>query len=139
MFGMNENMQAEAKYVRPFESLENGQEAYFVPVALGSLIIKERLGLSDRETTQQIMENPYLHFFIGNLNQNRDEDKYGNDPVDGQLTMLVVESLTVSEAAATTAKKARKPMMIPKVLTPKSRGEFQHNQLRDSGRFHSMA
>lgn len=36
-----------------------------VRVALGSLIIKERLGLSDRETTLQIMENPYLQFFIG--------------------------------------------------------------------------
>jgi len=34
-------------------------------IALGSLIIKERLGLSDRETTLQIQENPYLQFFLG--------------------------------------------------------------------------
>lgn len=163
---------AEAKYVRSFESLENGQEAYSVRVALGSLIIKERLGLSDRETTQQIMENLYLQFFIGkseyvdheppfhhslmthfrerlgadiiaevndwvaqealkaeqeksaqaqaSSTKDKDKDKDDNDPDDGQLTMLVGESLTVPEVAATTAKKARKPMKILNVLPPQS-------------------
>jgi Transposase domain (DUF772) len=33
--------------------------------AIGALIIKERLGLSDRETVEQIRENPYLQYFIG--------------------------------------------------------------------------
>jgi hypothetical protein len=33
--------------------------------ALGSLLIKERLGLTDRETVEAIQENPYLQFFIG--------------------------------------------------------------------------
>jgi transposase, IS5 family len=32
---------------------------------LGSLIIKERLGISDRETVEQIKENPYLQYFLG--------------------------------------------------------------------------
>ena len=32
---------------------------------LGSLIIKERLGIDDRETVQQIKKNPYLQYFIG--------------------------------------------------------------------------
>ena len=35
-------------------------------VALGALIIKERLKLTDRETVETIGENPYLQFFIGN-------------------------------------------------------------------------
>ena len=35
-------------------------------VALGALIIKERLRLTDRETVETIGENPYLQFFIGN-------------------------------------------------------------------------
>lgn len=35
-------------------------------VALGALLIKERLGLTDRETVEAIRENPYLQFFIGN-------------------------------------------------------------------------
>ena len=34
-------------------------------VALGALIIKERLGLTDRETVETIRENPYLQYFIG--------------------------------------------------------------------------
>jgi hypothetical protein len=34
-------------------------------MALGALIIKEILGTSDRETVEQIKENPYLQYFIG--------------------------------------------------------------------------
>jgi hypothetical protein len=34
-------------------------------MALGSLIIKERLGTSDEETVEQIRENPYLQYFLG--------------------------------------------------------------------------
>lgn len=33
--------------------------------ALASLIIKERIGTDDRETVEQIKENPYLQYFIG--------------------------------------------------------------------------
>ncbi|ROV64237.1 transposase, partial [Streptomyces globisporus] len=55
----------EEKYVRSFQSPAIGQKAYSARIALGSLIIKERLGLSDRETTLQIQENPYLQFFLG--------------------------------------------------------------------------
>lgn len=36
-----------------------------VRVALGALIIQERLGTDDRETLQQILENPYLQYFLG--------------------------------------------------------------------------
>ncbi|WP_159888765.1 IS5 family transposase, partial [Paenibacillus puerhi] len=57
--------QVEEKYVQSFHSPVEGQRAYPVRVALGALIIKERLGLSDRETTLQIQENPYLQFFLG--------------------------------------------------------------------------
>jgi IS5 family transposase len=34
-------------------------------VALGALLIKEKLGLTDRETVKAIQENPYMQFFIG--------------------------------------------------------------------------
>ncbi len=33
-------------------------------IALGSLIIKEKLGLTDEETVEQISENPYLQYFL---------------------------------------------------------------------------
>jgi hypothetical protein len=35
-------------------------------VALGALIIQEKLGLTDEETVAQIQENPYLQYFVGN-------------------------------------------------------------------------
>jgi len=34
-------------------------------IALGALIIKERLGVTDEETVAQIRENPYLQYFLG--------------------------------------------------------------------------
>lgn len=34
-------------------------------MALGALIIKEKLGISDLETVEPIRENPYLQYFIG--------------------------------------------------------------------------
>jgi hypothetical protein len=43
----------------------SGNDAYPVRMALGSLIIKERLKLTDEETVAQIRENPYLQYFIG--------------------------------------------------------------------------
>jgi transposase, IS5 family len=57
----------EDEYSQQFEDSMTGQQAVSVRVALGSLIIQQRLGLSDRETVQQITENPYLQYFIGLL------------------------------------------------------------------------
>jgi IS5 family transposase len=36
-----------------------------VEPAMSALIIKEKLGTSDRETVEQIKENPYLQYFLG--------------------------------------------------------------------------
>lgn len=49
---------------------ENLCEDFGAPIvpartALGALLVKERLGLTDRETVEAIQENPYLQFFIG--------------------------------------------------------------------------
>lgn len=41
-------------------------------MALGALIIKEKLRISDRETVEQIKENPYLQYFIGMSNYSND-------------------------------------------------------------------
>jgi len=43
----------------------SGQPIVPARVALGALLIKERLGLTDRETVETIQENPYMQFFIG--------------------------------------------------------------------------
>jgi len=42
-----------------------GQPIIPARTALGALLIKERLGLTDRETVEAIRENPYLQLFIG--------------------------------------------------------------------------
>ena len=59
----------------PWDELEDDYEAQFCKgfgapakpfrMALGALIIKARLGLTDEELIEQIKENPYLQFFIG--------------------------------------------------------------------------
>lgn len=55
----------EVKYSKSLEGSGDGPPAKPVRVALGALIIKERLGTSDRETVEQIRENPYLQYFLG--------------------------------------------------------------------------
>jgi len=42
-----------------------GQPIVPARVALGALLVKERLGLTDRETVETLQENPYLQFFLG--------------------------------------------------------------------------
>ena len=46
-----------------FDSARGGPHALPARVAFGSLIIKERLGLTDIETVEMIQENPYLQVF----------------------------------------------------------------------------
>ena len=50
----------EDEYVKNFPEARRGGEARSARFALGTLIIKEYLNLSDRETVQQIRENPYM-------------------------------------------------------------------------------
>ncbi len=54
----------EQEYAKKF-SETMGAPAKPFRMALGALIIKEKLGISDRETVEQIKENPYLQYFIG--------------------------------------------------------------------------
>jgi Transposase domain (DUF772) len=61
----------EEEYAKKF-TLLLGAPAKSSRMALGALIIKEKLGISDRETVEQIRENPYLQYFIG-LNSYRNE------------------------------------------------------------------
>jgi len=53
----------------------NGCPAISARIALGALLIKERLGTSDRETVDQIRENPYLQYFLG-LKEYQDEPPF---------------------------------------------------------------
>lgn len=55
---------AEERYAKKFPS-KRGAPALTVRMALGALLIKEKLGLSDVETVEQIKEGPYLQYFLG--------------------------------------------------------------------------
>ena len=70
----------EEEYAKNF-SAEIGASAKPFRMALGALIIKEKLGTSDRETVEQIKENPYLQYFIG-------QTVYSNEP-PFEASMLV--------------------------------------------------
>lgn len=79
----------EQEYAKNFSS-DMGAPALPFRVALGSLIIKEKLGTSDRETVEQIKENPYLQYFIG-------QTHYSNEvPFDASLLVRFRERINVN-------------------------------------------
>ncbi|HLR68694.1 MAG TPA: transposase, partial [Virgibacillus sp.] len=57
--------EVESEYMKRLGKHNEGKKAYPVRLALGSLLIKEKMGLSDEETVLAITENPYLQYFIG--------------------------------------------------------------------------
>ena len=63
--GMIPRDQIEEKYSLTFDNPIKGSPAKSCRMAIGSLIIKEMLQLSDEDTVAMITENPYLQFFIG--------------------------------------------------------------------------
>ena len=76
----------EEKYAQNF-SENMGAIAKPFRMALGALIIKEKLGISDRETVEQIKENPYLQYFLG-------MDNYTNAPLfDASLMVYFRERI----------------------------------------------
>lgn len=79
----------EEEYAKNF-AIDMGAPALPFRVALGSLIIKEKLGTSDRETVEQIKENPYLQYFIG-------QTHYSNEvPFDASLLVRFRERISVN-------------------------------------------
>ncbi|MBD2525403.1 IS5 family transposase [Nostoc sp. FACHB-133] len=78
----------EEEYSSSF-SAEMGAPAKSWRMALGALIIKEKLGISDRETVEQIKENPYLQYFIG-------MSSYSNEtPFDASMLVHFRERISV--------------------------------------------
>lgn len=65
----------EVGYAKKLSGSGLGPPAMSVRIALGALIIKEKLGASDEETVEQIRENPYLQYFLG-FKDYRDEEPF---------------------------------------------------------------
>ena len=55
--------EAEEAYAKQF--VNNGHPAHSARIALGALIIKQRLKCSDEWTVRHVSENPYLQYFLG--------------------------------------------------------------------------
>ena len=55
----------EEEYKEKLGDVEKGAPAKSLRMALGALIIKEKLQISDREVVEQIRETPYLQYFVG--------------------------------------------------------------------------
>ena len=63
----------EEKYAALFSDV--GQPAKPIHMAVGSLMLREKLQLSDEELVQQVRENQYLQFFLG-FKSYRDEPPF---------------------------------------------------------------
>jgi IS5 family transposase len=57
--------EVEKGYIGQLAATGMGAPALSGRIAFGALIIKERLGITDEETVEQIRENPYLQYFLG--------------------------------------------------------------------------
>jgi len=57
--------EVEVEYLVHFSEDDMGSPAKSSRMAFGALILKERLGVTDRELVEQISENPYLQYFLG--------------------------------------------------------------------------
>ena len=65
----------EKKYAEIFSVDGMGAPAKSFRLALGSLMIKEKLRITDEETVEQIRETPHLQYFIG-MEGYRDEEPF---------------------------------------------------------------
>lgn len=65
----------EQQYAEHFVDYQMGAPAKPFRMALGALLIKEKLGITDRETVEQIKENPYLQYLVG-MESYRNEEPF---------------------------------------------------------------
>ena len=85
--------EVENKYAEHFSAEGIGAPAKPFRVALGSLMIKEKLRITDEETVEQIRENPYLQYFIG-MEGYRDEE-----PFDPSMMVYFRRRITIEMLA----------------------------------------
>lgn len=82
----------ERAYAEQF--VDNGHPAHSARIALGALIIKQRLRCSDEWTVRHASENPYLQFFLG-------MKAYSSKAPFGASTMVEFRKRFPPEAIAT--------------------------------------
>jgi transposase, IS5 family len=113
-------------------SMDMGAPAKPFRMALGALIIKEKLGISDRETVEQIKENPYLQYFIGISAYSNEapfeasmlvhfRERISADLVN-KVNRGTVKKMLETTSSQQTEKKTEEPEK--EVNTPKNRGKL---------------
>jgi len=96
--------EVEAEYIVHFSKEDMGSPAKSSRMAFGSLILKERLGVCDRELVEQITENPYLQYFLG-LSSYQDESPFHDSMLTHFRKRFSRKSLEkINEAIAQKAK-----------------------------------
>ena len=94
----------EAEYIVHFSEDGMGSPAKSSRTAFGTLILKERLGVTDRELAEQISENPYLQYFLG-LSSYQDESPFHHSMLTHFRKRFDQKSLEkINEAIALKAK-----------------------------------
>ena len=95
-----------------------GAPAKSFRMALGALIIKEKLGISDRETIEQITENPYLQYFIGMSSYNQ------NAPFDASMLVHFRQRIGIELVNKINQK------MVKKILEDSSSKQVKKNGIK---------
>ena len=124
----------EDRYAKSFKPTNKGEKALSVRIALGSLIIQTMLHLTDRETVNQIMENPYLQYFIG---FDRYEDRI--PPFDASLmvsfrkrlssdVLIEINELIAKGALEEENKESRKDKDEPPTDSERNEDQFEDKE-----------
>jgi transposase, IS5 family len=106
-------LEFEAEYAQNFAT-DMGAPAKSFRMALGALIIKEKLGISDKETVEQIRENPYLQYFIGMT-------AYSNkEPFDSSMLVHFRQRIGVNLVNKINEKMVKEHSEIPTIVEKKT-------------------
>lgn len=122
----------EEEYAQNFGT-EVGPPAKSFRLALGALIIKEKLGISDRETVEQIRENPYLQYFIG-------QSYYSNEtPFDSSLLVHIRQRISaelVNQVNLEVVRRLREANRSDSEKKTRSRNQFASKSREINSRCH---
>jgi hypothetical protein len=117
----------EAEYAENFPT-EMAAPAKSFRMALGALIIKEKLGISVRETVEQSRENPYLQYFIG-------QSSYSNElPFDPSLLVHFRQKISPNLINKVNERMVEKIRSITKRQTRKKKDSDAKNESPNRGK-----
>ena len=105
-----------------------GAPAKTFRMALGALIIKEKLGISDRETVEQIRENPYLQYFIG-------MSTYSNKPpFDPSMLVHFRERIDINLVNKINQEIVKQALEIPEEIVQEKKSEAEDSKSEPTNR-----